>query len=121
MAGIVFVRTTDLDRIVRFYIDEIGMTRWLDQTDISILRHGNMLIGFCRSDRTDTDALITFFFGSREEVDHCHRRLSDRADGEPRVNPRFRIYHFYATDPDERRIEFQCFLHKLPERPVLEW
>jgi hypothetical protein len=27
------------------------------------------------------------------------------------VNDRYRIYHFFATDPEGRKLEFQAFLH----------
>lgn len=117
MGGIVFLKTEDLERIVAFYIQEVGMRRWLDQPEITILRHGNLLVGFRQHERADTDALLTFFYPTREEVDAMHHRLREVAVGEPAETPRYRIYNFYARDPDGRAIEFQCFLHQLPPEP----
>ena len=114
MAGIIFLDTTDLERITRFYLDEVGMRRWLSQPGIEILAHDNLLVGFHQSEKADTDALVTFFYPTREEVDALYERFASRATTAPRENERYRIYNFFATDPDERRVEFQVFLHELP-------
>lgn len=93
------------------------MTHWLDQEGITILRHGNMLVGFQRKERADTDALLTFFFPRKEDVDEVYSEMKDVALGEPQERPRFRIYNFFALDPEGRKIEFQAFLHDLPPGP----
>lgn len=93
------------------------MMPWLDQEGIAILRHENMLIGFQRSDRADTDTLLTFFYPRREDVDTAYDRFREIALDEPREKPQFRIYNFFARDPDDRMIEFQAFLHDLPRGP----
>ena len=93
------------------------MSRWVSQPEIEILRHENLLVGFIQSDRADTDALVTFFYPDREHVDEMYRRLESLATTKPAENSRYRIYNFYARDPDDRRIEFQCFLHELPPVP----
>ena len=98
-----------------FYLDRVGMTVWLEQPDIAILRHGNMLIGFHRQPEPDLDGLVTFFYDRREEVDAMYERMRDIAAGEPKENPKYRIYHFYAQDPEGRSIEFQQFLHPVPD------
>ena len=114
MAGIVFVRTLDLARIVEFYRTRVGMRLWLEQPDIHILRHENMLIGFKHDEVPDRGALLTFFYPSVEEVDRMYHEFTHEATTAPRVNDRYHIYNFFALDPDNRRIEFQCFLHELP-------
>jgi ADP-ribose pyrophosphatase YjhB (NUDIX family) len=53
--------------------------------------------------------MITFVYPDRESVDAIHRTLEDIAETEPRDNPDYRIYHFFARDPDGRAIEFQYF------------
>lgn len=121
MAGIVFLRTTDLARIRSFYRHEIGMEPWVSQPDIDILSHGNLLAGFVESPAADIDSLLTFFYPTREEVDAVYGRLRDRATTEPKENERYRIYNFFASDPDGRRIEFQAFLHELPPVPGVSW
>jgi catechol 2,3-dioxygenase-like lactoylglutathione lyase family enzyme len=114
MAGIVFVRTTNLQRIVAFYTERIGMKRWLSQPSIEILSHDNFLVGFHESTATDSDSLLTFFYESRDEVDAMYRSLADVATSEPKENTRYRIYNFFGADPDRRRFEVQTFLHELP-------
>ena len=119
MAGILFVRTRDLAETVAFYMERVGMNRWLSQPQIEILQHENLLVGFHQAEQADTDALITFFYASRAEVDEMHARLSRVALGAPQENARYDIYNFYATDPDGRRIEFQAFLKPVPAIPAV--
>ena len=55
---------------------------------------------------------VTYTFVT-PEVDAWHARLADRdvsIEGPPRENERFRIYNFFARDPDGYRLEFQRFL-----------
>jgi len=119
MAGILFVRTLDLAETVAFYMERVGMNRWISQPQIEILQHENLLVGFHQAEEADTDALITFFYGSRDEVDEMYARLSRVALGAPQENARYDIYNFYATDPDGRRIEFQAFLKPVPPIPAV--
>jgi len=115
MAGIVFLKTAQFEQVREFYLDRVGMTVWLEQPDIAILRHGNMLIGFHRQPAADRDGLITFFYDRREEVDAMYEQMRDTAVAAPKENPKYRIYHFYAKDPEGRSIEFQQFLHPVPD------
>jgi len=112
MSGILFFGTNTLESIKEFYLS-IGATVWLDQKHCIILKHGNLLLGFCQSEICDTNGIITFFYPDRKGVDTAYQRLKDRAQTEPNVNEKFSIYHFFARDPEERVIEFQCFLHPL--------
>ena len=117
MAGIVFLRTARFDAVRTFYTERVGMAVWLEQPGIAILRHGNLLIGFHCQPEADLDGLITFFYETRDEVDEMHARLHGIATGEPKENPKYGIYHFFALDPEGRKIEFQQFLHPVPEIP----
>lgn len=111
-----FVRTSNLERIIAFYKEMCCMTVWLDsQPGISMLQHGNMIVGFIETDdgSADIDSLITFFFDNKETVDARFLTLKDVATSEPKENTRYRIYNFFAKDPDGRRIEFQVFNHEL--------
>ena len=112
--GIVFLRTCQPETIREFYTRKVGCELWLDQGGCFILQHGNLLLGFCQSDEADTAGVYTFFYTEREEVDKMYNSLQEIADGPPRDNPRYRIYHFYARDPEGRSIEFQWFNHDLP-------
>jgi hypothetical protein len=48
-------------------------------------------------------------------VDRFYKKFKDLAEEPPKINERYRIYHFYARDPEGRRLEFQRFLHEIPE------
>jgi nitroreductase len=113
MSGIIFFKTATLDSITAFYTARIGMSVWLRQPDVTILKHGNLLLGLHRQPRADAAGLITFFYESRDEVDAMHTDLSDVATGPPRRNETYDIYHFFARDPEGRALEFQSFEHPL--------
>jgi predicted lactoylglutathione lyase len=113
--GIVFYATEQLDSVANFYMNEVGCELWLDQGACKILKHGNMLFGFCKSDHVDKQSVITFFYPQKEKVDEMYRNMEKIAKEKPKMNPKFNIYHFYATDPEGRSIEFQYFDHELKE------
>jgi hypothetical protein len=108
-SGIVFFKTHRLDDLKRFYLDEVGCSLWMDQGDCCILSHGVFLFGFCTRATQDLGGIITFVFQQEAEVDALYQQFSAIADGPPRMNPRYPIYHFFATDPEGRTIEFQVF------------
>ncbi|MGC1122064.1 MAG: nitroreductase family protein [Candidatus Methanofastidiosia archaeon] len=112
MSGILFFKTKDLKRIIKFYI-RIGAVVWLEQPDCTIIKHGNLLLGFCQRESCDTEGMITFFYPEKENVDSIYELLKEEAETEPKENQRYAIYHFFARDPEGRAIEFQCFLHHL--------
>lgn len=116
MSGIVFLRTAQLDTIRRFYLEKVGMSAWLEQPDICILRHGNLLVGFHQQPEADKEGLLTFFEPGREYVDRMYEEFKTLASGPPKENPKYRIYHFFTRDPEGRKLEFQAFLH--PVEPV---
>ena len=103
-----------MDGIRNFYCEKIGAKLWLDQGGCTILSHGNLLLGFCEREEIDTQGVITFFYETREEVDQMYETLEDLAQGYPKKNERYRIYQFFAKDPEGRTVEIQCFLHPLP-------
>lgn len=111
MSGIVFFKTSDLSDLEEFYTSRVGAEKWLEQEDCIILRHGNILLGFCERDETDECGIITFFYDSKSEVDRMYEELEDIAIGEPEENDKYEIYQFFAQDPDGRTLEFQSFLH----------
>ena len=116
MSAITFFATTDLDRIVEFYVEEIGATVWLEQPDCTILKYDNQLLGFCEREEADTEGVITFVSADRDGVDELYEQLADRARDEPQENETYDIYQFFADDPDGRAVEVQTFLH--PTDPV---
>ena len=112
-SGIVFFSTSKLDEIKDFYIERIGCELWLDQGSCAILKYGNLLIGFCQGQEADLDTLITFFFENKADVDEMYDELKASAQAAPKENKKYRIYHFYARDPEGRSMEFQSFLHPI--------
>ena len=74
-----------------------------------------MLFGFCQRDRAEMEGLLTFFVESRMEVDDFYHRFRKTALSPPKENPEYRIYHFFARDPEGRMIEFQKFLDPVKE------
>lgn len=109
MSGIVFFKTENLNDIKLFYIEKIQCSLWMDQGDCVILQHGNFLIGFCERDSVDTQGMITFYYENKEAVDDMYEKFIDTADGAPRDNPKYPIYHFFCKDPEGRTLEFQYF------------
>jgi hypothetical protein len=112
--GITFIRTAILDTLKNFYLKEVGCDFWLDQGGCAIFQHGNQLFGFCQAAEAEMEGLLTFFYTNTKMVDYMYEKLSHLADTPPKKNPKYKIYHFYARDPEGRRIEFQVFLHDLP-------
>jgi hypothetical protein len=70
-----------------------------------------LLLGFCSRPEVDRSGIITFFYKTKSEIDGVYERLSDIAHDAPEINKKYQIYHFFASDPENRVIEFQCFLH----------
>ncbi len=118
MSGIHFMKTDDLERVKDFYTNKIGMQEWVDQGECIILKHGNMLLGFCEADGSDTDGVITFFYRTKEQVDRMYETFKERAESEPIKRESYNIYNFFAEDIEGRTIEFQTFLH--PLKPYLD-
>eukprot|EP00573_Skeletonema_grethae_P008999 CAMPEP_0201694644 /NCGR_PEP_ID=MMETSP0578-20130828/6832_1 /ASSEMBLY_ACC=CAM_ASM_000663 /TAXON_ID=267565 /ORGANISM="Skeletonema grethea, Strain CCMP 1804" /LENGTH=147 /DNA_ID=CAMNT_0048180347 /DNA_START=82 /DNA_END=525 /DNA_ORIENTATION=+ len=120
LGGLVFIKTRELDSLAKFYTETIGMQLWLEQPNIIILHHGNMIIGFHQiqnmdEQEPDLQGMYTFVYPSLEQVDDMHTKLQHIADGKPRHNGRYKIYQFFAKDPEGRDLEFQAFLHPLKE------
>ncbi len=111
MSGILFFKTKDKENVKDFYQSHVGMEIWLEQKDCVILKHGNLLLGFCTREENDTYGMITFFYPTKEEVDSMYEKMKSRAEDKPKENEKYEIYHFFARDPENRTIEFQAFLH----------
>lgn len=112
MSGIVFFETTIRDRLVSFYRERLGATRWLEQeAGCTILAIDNLLLGFCDSTKPETDGVLTVVLDDRAAVDRWYERLEDIAAEPPTHNPEFDIYQFFASDPEGRTLEVQTFEH----------
>ena len=90
---------------------------WVNQGDCHIFKYGNLLLGFCQREVVDVCGIVTFVFQDRTGVDEMYKKLRSLAEHPPHDNPEYRIYHFFAKDPDGRLIEIQCFWDD-PEKQV---
>ena len=114
-AAITFVPVTNLQASAVCYGTALGLPLVLDQGGIHIYRvtRGGYL-GLCQqlAPPIADDRLILTIVSA--DVDTIYQRLITvgiATDGPPRENPRYRIYHFFARDPDGYRLEVQRFLH----------
>lgn len=112
-SGIIFFTTQKLAALSEFYINRIGCELWLDQGGCRIFRYGNLLLGFCAGEKAELEGMITFFYADKKAVDMQFYKLQDIAAAQPKENLKYRIYHFFARDPEGRTLEFQHFLHPL--------
>ena len=114
MSGIIFFKTCMLDELREFYIKKLKCELWLEQAECVILRNGNLLLGFCQRETPDLEGMITFFYETSSEVDQAYEQLKTCATTTPKMNDKYRIYHFFAEDPEKRAIELQYFDHEIP-------
>lgn len=115
---ITFVPVADLAASCHFYTTVLLLRQVVDQDGIAILESApGGYLGLCQSDDpfvANERMILTLV---TEQVEAWHTRLQAQGvptDAPPRENPRFRIYHFFARDPDGYRIEIQRFLHPFP-------
>lgn len=118
MSGIIFLKTKNLEAIKKFYLNEVGMSVWLEQKNISLLKHGNLILGMHETGEADKFGLITFFYETTDDVDAMYEKFKDVASAPPKVNKAYNIYNFFAEDPEGRKLEFQAFLH--PVEPYMD-
>lgn len=115
---ITFVPVKDLAASSQFYTTVLLLRQVVVQDGIVIVEGAaGGYLGLCQSDGAlvaDDRLILTLV---TEQVEAWHTRLQAQGvptDAPPRENPRFRIYHFFARDPDGYRIEIQRFLHPFP-------
>jgi nitroreductase len=113
MSGIVFFKSRKLAGLREFYQNKVGCEVWLQQEDCIIMSHGNFLFGFCQRDEADTGGIITFFFDHKDEVDQAYAKHKEIAINKPSHSDKYRLYNFFARDPEGRMIEFQQFEHRV--------
>ncbi|KAA0998813.1 glyoxalase [Paraburkholderia panacisoli] len=125
-------QTTDLDNVVRFYVEKVGFTI----SDEVIDADGTIMVVFMRSD--GEHHTLAFFRGSSNEWDHhCYETsewndIRDWGDrfaaaevpiffGPGRHGPGNNLF-FMVTDPDGNRLEFSAELERVPaDKPPGVW
>lgn len=110
---ITFIYVSDLEQAARFYGNVIGLKQVLDQGGCLIFQvTPTSFLGACtlRPENVGVaGALVTFV---TEDVDLWHERLVAAGATiltEPAHNDTFKIYNFFAEDPDGNRFEVQRF------------
>ena len=111
MSGIVFFKTEKLEQLKLFYRDRLGAELWKDQGDCLIFEKNGFRFGFCEREPAENCGILTFVFDSKTKVEGIYEELEDLAEGKPvSRQPDYDIYQFFARDPEDRTLEFQCFL-----------
>jgi catechol 2,3-dioxygenase-like lactoylglutathione lyase family enzyme len=111
-SAITFLKTRDLEVTTAFYQDVLGLRLALDQGACRIfqLRPGAYL-GFCQTDAPtgSPEVIVTLVV---DDVDGaCDQMEVSGAviEVRPRYNERFKIYQFFARDPNGYLLEVQRF------------
>lgn len=112
--AITFLPTQDLEKTHDFYVNKLDLTLRLNQGKCHIYEVAeNAHFGFCTTldPLPNPDQVILTIV--TDEVDELYtlcQALHLKVDNIPRKNEDFNIYHFFVTDPNGYRLEFQTFL-----------
>lgn len=109
-AVIPFFPVHDLAATRDFYIRELGLELEREEDRCLILRAARGYLGFCLFDGPlpSFDGLtLALVARDVDEIYQRLRRLGAETELPPRRNERYRVYHFFARDPDGYRIEIR--------------
>ncbi|MFX0038240.1 MAG: VOC family protein [Promethearchaeota archaeon] len=111
---ITFLGTKDLQKTSHFYQNIIGLTLYKNQGVCLIFNVTNQSkIGFCEHMAVvyqDKSPIITFI---TDDVDQMYNKLLTlkvTIKEKPKINEKFKIYHFFLEDPNGYTLEIQKFL-----------
>lgn len=113
MESITFLPCVSLSSTHEFYASglELGLT--LDQGSCRIYRvNESAFWGFCEHLEPISNPHSVILTLVTEDVEGWFSRLSQKGldvDGEPRMNEKFGIFHFFVKDPNGYRVEIQRF------------
>ncbi|MHA1154893.1 MAG: VOC family protein [Candidatus Heimdallarchaeota archaeon] len=118
---ITFLETDNLEATTKFYTSIMKCKLVVDQGLCRIFAISkSAFIGFCSHEFLDKDkntVCLTFVCTSKEEVDEWYNHLvanKIETKAPPKENAKFKIYNFFAKDPNGIVIEVQYFLHPFP-------
>jgi predicted lactoylglutathione lyase len=118
---ITFLQTTDLEKTTEFYTKIMHFPLIVDQGQCRIFKSSNdSFIGFCSHDFLEEkpeNVCVTLVCSSKEEVDKWYQYLQEQnvtTKAPPKENKQFKIYNFFAKDPNDILLEIQFFLHAFP-------
>ncbi len=112
---ICFYKVSSLDLVKKFYEDILELKLYKDQRSCLIYEtEQHHKIGFCEceSQKVICDSVITFVYETKDEVDQMyhlmkHHLLTPIHYG---LNEFYHIYHFFITDFNGLKVEFQTFI-----------
>ncbi len=113
---IIFLPTNDLQTTTHFYKNLLKLELFIDQGDCVIFKScENGYIGFCERavNIVEGKIILTLIVN---DVDHVYELLKANTDvitSHPKMNSKYRIYHFFLTDPNGYLIEIQKFLDEV--------
>lgn len=108
---VVFLSVSDLEESSKFYGEILGLRLTRDQGTCRIFHiSGNSYVGVCQGQLPEFPNGLTLTMVS-DDVDGWYEILKDRVKirHPPKMNEKYRIYHFYLEDPDGYVIEIQRF------------
>lgn len=112
--SILFFGVEDLEAAADFYGGTLGLELDRDQGLCRIYAvPGGGMIGFCSHQPVSHKGKSPIITLLTDDVDGWYRRLQEKGlkiEHEPRVNPKFNIYHFFLEDPHGYTVEIQKFL-----------
>ncbi|MFW9922102.1 MAG: VOC family protein [Candidatus Thorarchaeota archaeon] len=118
---ITFLRTDDLEKTTNFYVNIMKCKLIVDQGLCKIFQTTNSaFLGFCSHEflkKENEGICLTFVCSSMQEVDEWFQYLKENKveiKDEPKVNEKFKIYNFFAYDPNKITLEIQYFLDPFP-------
>lgn len=105
-----FYKVSSLENTKKFYGEWLEFDLYKDQGKCLIYDVGFGKLGFCTHFPKEASGCITFVFEDRQKVDKYYNLLKEKCVLEvPSYNEFFKIYHFFATDLNGLKVEFQCF------------
>ena len=112
---ITFLDTNDLQKTADFYKNVLGLEQVLDQGACRIFRIcGDAYLGFCEGPVQPEHAEQVVLTLVTDDVDGWASHLREKGvfpDTPPQLNEKYKIYHFYVSDPNGFKLEIQKFLH----------
>lgn len=112
-AFIPFYPVHDLAATRDFYQREVGLELEREEARCLVFRAASGYLGFCLHDGPLPDRSALMLSLVAPDVDSVYqrlRRLGVEVEQAPGRNEHYRIYHFFALDPDGYRLEVRRFL-----------
>lgn len=115
---ITFLPTQKLEEVEKFYSEHLKLEKILDQGDCLIFKViSGAYIGFCKRNYEESKNQIILTLVT-DQVDDYYQSLIQSGvvcEASPKINEKYRIYHFFIKDPNGYLVEIQQFLDGFDE------